>query len=441
MSKNTIIKGTFILTATGFLSRFIGFFFRSFLSHSFGEEQVGLYQLIFPIYALCFSISSAGIETALSRCIAQKISQGKKKQADIILYQAIMFSVLLSLLLILIIRKNAALISIHILGDLRCEPLLRTLVLALPFASIHSCICGYYLGRKQTKLPAISQLIEQLIRVGTVYFVYRILSSNHASVSVWIAVLGLVVGEIASALYCVRILIMHTLTPLKFSHFFQDFHLSKELWSLALPISSTRILTNVLQSIESISIPLCLQRYGYTTSESLATYGVLTGMALPCILFPTAITNSVSTMLLPTVAEIQAEHNLLRLKLLIQKVILFGFGMGTAFGMAFLIFGKFAGMALFGSALAGDFIRTLAWICPFLYMNATLLSILNGLGKAGSSFCNNIVSLSIRISGVWFGIKVFGMNGYLWGLLISQLTISILCISQLGLYIEKRELT
>ena len=48
MSKNTIIKGAFILTITGFLTRVIGFFFRIFLSHSFGEEQMGLYQLICP---------------------------------------------------------------------------------------------------------------------------------------------------------------------------------------------------------------------------------------------------------------------------------------------------------------------------------------------------------------------------------------------------------
>ena len=52
--KHAIIKGAFILTLTGFATRFIGFFYRIFLSQSFGEESVGLYQLIFPVYALCF---------------------------------------------------------------------------------------------------------------------------------------------------------------------------------------------------------------------------------------------------------------------------------------------------------------------------------------------------------------------------------------------------
>ena len=50
--KQVLIKGTIILTLTGFATRFMGFFYRIFLSHTFGEEGVGIYQLIFPIYAL-----------------------------------------------------------------------------------------------------------------------------------------------------------------------------------------------------------------------------------------------------------------------------------------------------------------------------------------------------------------------------------------------------
>lgn len=439
MSKNAIIKGTFILTATGFLTRFIGFFFRSFLSHTFGEEQMGLYQLIFPIYALCFSLSSAGIETALSRCVARKISLGKKKEANCILYQAILISLSLSLLLVFLVQKYASFLSIYVLGDLRCAELLSTLVFALPFASIHNCVCGYYLGQKKAKIPATSQLIEQLMRVGTVYVVYRIMQNNHSQASIWIAVLGLVVGEVASAIYCLRYYFSHSHTRFSLSVIHQNRNLSRELLALATPLTVSRILMNLLQSIESISIPLCLQKYGYTNSEALSTYGVLTGMALPCIMFPTALTNSVSTMLLPTVAEIQAEDDLLQLKKLIRRVIFFGFGLGTVCGIGFLVLGSLAGKILFDSTLAGDFIQTLAWICPFMYMNTTLLSILNGLGKANITFINNVCGLTVRISGVWVGIGIFGMNGYLWGLLISQLLVSVLCISQLGLYIEKRE--
>ena len=440
MSKNPIIKGTFILTITGLLTRFIGFFFRMFLSHTFGEEQVGLYQLIFPIYALCFSLSSAGIEIALSRNVAQKISQGKKKEADIMLYQALSLSLVVSLFLGFVVHRFATTFSIYILGDLRCEPLLQTLALALPFASIHSCICGYYLGQKKTEIPAMSQLFEQLGRVLSVYLVYKFLENNQTPGTIWIAVLGLGIGELISTLFCMRRFFVRPHTPFTCSAIFRNKHLFGELTSLAIPLTSSRILMNILQSVETISIPLCLQRYGYTNSEALSTYGVLTGMALPCIFFPTAITSSVSTMLLPTVAEIQAEDNLIRLKKLIQRVIFFGFGLGSFCGIGFLILGSSVGRLLFNSSLAGDYLRTLAWICPFMYMNNTLISILNGLGKATNSFLINICSLAIRIFGVWFGIISYGMQGYLWGLLGSQLLVSVLCVVNLKLYISARQL-
>ena len=46
IKKNTLITGTIILTVTGLASRLIGFFYRIFLSRLFGEENMGIYQLI-----------------------------------------------------------------------------------------------------------------------------------------------------------------------------------------------------------------------------------------------------------------------------------------------------------------------------------------------------------------------------------------------------------
>ena len=47
--KNPLLIGTIILTVTGLLSRFIGFFYRIFLSQTFGAEGMGIYQLISPV--------------------------------------------------------------------------------------------------------------------------------------------------------------------------------------------------------------------------------------------------------------------------------------------------------------------------------------------------------------------------------------------------------
>ena len=436
--KRTILLGTFILTATGLLTRFIGFFFRMFLSHSFGEEQVGLYQLIFPIYALCISLTCAGIETAISRCTARKISLGKKMEAAQILYIGLGTSLLLAFLVMLVLQNHAAAFSIYILGDVRCEPLLYAISYALPFASIHSCICGYCFGLKQTKIPAISQLVEQIVRVLAVYIIYRIARNNNGSANILSAVLGIVLAECASALFCLHFFPAKTQWSRVTQKLRKWFSLGRELFSLAVPLTSSRILLNILQSIESISIPMRLQQYGYSSSEALSNYGVLTGMALPCVFFPTAVTNSISTMLLPTVAEIQATKDFSKLKKLIQTVFLSCFSLGFICCIGFFFFSSFIGNVLFHSELVTDYLKILAWICPFLYLNATLISITNGLGSANISFFINLVGLSIRITGVLFFIPQFGMHGYLWGLLTSQFATCLLCFLHLFFYLKKR---
>lgn len=435
--KNAILKGTIILTATGLLTRFIGFFFRMFLSHAFGEEQVGLYQLIFPIYALGFSFASAGIETAISRCTARKISLNQKSDALRILYIGLTISLSLSFLTLFVLQSQASYLSVYILGDARCEALLTVIFYALPFAAVHSCICGYYFGLKQTKIPASSQLVEQIMRVGSVYMIYQFMDSHHRQTSILFAVFGIVIGEFCSAFFCIHCFASEKKKPHKPETVSRISTLTRELLTLSIPLTSSRILLNVLQSIESISIPLRLQQFGYSTSEALSNYGVLTGMALPCVLFPSAITNSVSTMLLPTVAEIQATKNYTPLKKLIGKVCFYCILLGSACCLVFFLLSNWIGEILFHSDLAGIYLKTLAWLCPFLYLNSTLASITNGLGKANISFLINTIGLAIRIAGVLFFIPIIGMNGYLWGLLLSQALTCLLYVFHLFFFLKK----
>ena len=426
MSKqHSLIVGTIILTATGFLSRFMGFFYRIFLSRTFGEEGVGLYQLIFPVYALGYSLTTAGIETAISRTVARKVSLGKEREAREILFCGLLISFLLACICVFVLRQNASFIAETLLGDSRCEPLLSILAYTVPCSAIHSCICGYCYGLKQTRLPALAQLVEQTVRICSVAVLYYLITKNGETAPISIAVCGLVFGEGASAIYT-----LHALRGRKFpAHALQSLRIfparAKELLTLSLPLTANRVLINLLQSIEAVSIPGQLERCRHSTSEALSTYGVLNGMALPCILFPSAITGALSVMLMPTVAEIQAADNRHEMRTIIKKVLGMCFILGLFCCLCFLLFGSFIGITVFHSKMAGQFIVTLAWICPFLYTNSALLSIINGLGKTGETFLINACGLGIRIAGVFFGISQFGIQGYLWGLLISQLTVSI----------------
>ena len=435
-SKHKLFEGAMILTAAGFISRIMGFFFRIFLSHAFGEENVGLYQLVFPVYSLCLALSTAGIQTAVSRMTAEKAALGKKNEARTILGTALSLTLLISIAEILFIQQNASFIAASFLGDERCADLLMIVSYALPCAAIHSCICGYYFGLQNTGLPALSQLIEQFVRIFSVLLLFAVTQNSGRTPSIHLAAAGITAGEFVSALFAA-----HSLTRLgsPVRTFFSKslFRHLRELLSLSVPLTANRTIVTLLQSVEAASIPVCLKLYGLDASGALSLYGVLTGMALPCIQFPSAVTNSVGIVLMPAVSATSTAGNRSAVIRLLKKAVGSCFILGLSCCLFFLIFGRLIGTLLFHSETAGKFILTLAWICPFLYTNTALFSAINGYGKTGFTFLINTCGLLIRISSVFFAIPHFGIQGYLWGLLISQLAVSVLAFTVLFKHASK----
>ena len=129
-------------------------------------------------------------------------------------------------------------------------------------------------------------------------------------------------------------------------------------------------------------------------------------------------------MLLPLIAEAQEKQERSYIIDAIKKTCFYSLLLGFSCTLFFLISGKWIGAVLFSNELAGTFIVTLGWICPFLYLSTMLHSILNGLGKTTSTFFLNILGLGIRILFVLFAIPIVGIKGYLWGVLLSQISMA-----------------
>lgn len=422
--KNVILRGTLLLTIAGLISRIMGFFYRIFLANTIGAEGMGIYQLIFPIYSVCFSLCASGIETAISKLTAEKIAIGKPGEASGILKAGLFLTLTLSLSCSLIIFNYAEILAEIFLKEPRCTPLLKILAVTIPFGTLQSCICGYYFGIHKAAVPSFAQIIEQSFRIGCVFLLHHICITNGMDISPAIAVIGLVFGEFCSLIFTITCFSFQPQKrmPLKFPVIYSTL---KEILSLAAPLSTSRICINLLASLEATVIPNALKAYGMDSAEALSIYGILNGMALPFILFPNALTSSISTMLLPAVSESQAAGQLNTLKSTIKKIFSFCVLLGCCCLIFFLLFGKYLGNFLFSSSLAGSFITILAWICPFLYLNTTLGSVLNGLGKTNITFFNGIAGLFIRIGFICFIVPKIGIHGYLFGLLASQLFVTL----------------
>lgn len=432
--RHPLLIGTAVLTLTGFITRIIGFFYRIYLSRLFGEEGMGIYQLVNPVLSLSFSLTAAGYQTAISKFVAERAVKDQSASFKPV-FAGLSISLPLSLFCSAVVYSLSDFIAIHMLLEERTASMLRILSFSIPLSAVHACINGYFYGRKKTGVPAVTQLLEQITRVTCVYMISSYAASKGCAPSINVAVFGLAAGEFVSMLISVVSIYCCLVAAERFpkSYMLKDsahrqamLPVYLSILGMALPLTANRIILNILQSIESVSIPACLKTYGYDTTTALSVYGVLTGMAMPFIFFPNAITGSVSVLLLPMISENYAIGNMKAVKEAAVRTIKYCFLLGFVCMAVFLLLGGWAGRRLFNSPLAGHFIRTLSFLCPFLYLDTTLSSILQGLGMAGRIFVLNVISLLVRLAFVFLAVPHFGITGYLWGILCSQILLSIL---------------
>ncbi|MGN0383103.1 MAG: oligosaccharide flippase family protein, partial [Eubacterium sp.] len=424
--KKAIIKGTLILTIAGLISRIIGFFYRIFLSNSIGAEGMGIYQLIFPIHAFCMSLCSVGIQTAISRFVAEESAVGNRRCGFKIMRAGLIISIIISVVTAFILFKFSDFIAANIINEVRCGSLLKLIAVSLPLACIHSCISGYFLGIKNASVPAWSQFIEQAVKLMALYLISIVLTANNQRLTPFVAVSTIVISEIGSCIFCIIMILSEKIYCQSLPITKSDSHKTtmcymKLIWSVAWVLTLNRLMLNFLQSGEAILIPYSLRRFGFSSSDALSIYGVLTGMAFPLIMFPSAIINSIALMLMPTIAEAHAGGNLKALIKSTSTSLRFCFYAGIFCTAVFIIYGNDMGIILFGEVSAGNYITILAWICPFIYLATTLGSILHGLGHTRLIFIHNLISSVLRLLLVIFAVPVIGIKGYLWGVLISQL--------------------
>lgn len=435
LRRHPFILGTLLLTGTGLISRIIGFFYRIYLARVFGEEGMGIYQLITPVLALTFSLCIGSYQTAISKYVAKESSQSNGR-SYLPLFCGLKISLTLSMICSLLLTCFAPFIGTILLSEPRTVPMLRLLSWSLPFSSFHSCINGYFFGLQKTAVPALSQILEQCARVGCVFITSAILLENGRIPSIAVAILGLTFGEIVAMTYSV-ILFFQTLKPYKPLPALPNPYFHPVL-KMAIPMTANQITLSLMQSLEAASIPSRLRLYGMSSKEALSTYGVLTGMAMPFIFFPNALTGAVALLLLPRISKDQAMGKDHEMKETIRRTITACLLLGFGAMIFFALFGRAAGTILFHSALAGQYITTLAFICPFLYLNMTLGSILNSLGLVGRMFLYHLISLSLRLGFVFFGIPWLGIPGFFYGFLTGQVILCALCVNSLWYYFKAR---
>lgn len=430
MSKQTIIKGTLILTITGILTKCLGFYNRIFLTRLIGVKELGTYQLIFPLYILGISFCCQGIATTITKHVSYLL--GKKNNLDT--RRVLRFGGLLSFTLSLLVSAcfffGCDFIAVHILKNTDCRILLRLLSPAVPFVAIKACINAFFIGHEKPIFSGSCQLIEQIIRIGSVYLLAISYMQDHVDAKT--AVLGVVIGEMGATLYAV---ICYMFFRRKQRHGHSSARKKSSLMIPMLkdivPITSNNLIFTLFSSFEAIILPTFLFQYYNNADTSMEMYGIITGIVIPFLLFPATITNSLSTMLLPSISYACAKRDTEAIKKALVSSALFCIMLGSFACILYILFGKPLCTFAFKSTEAGTLLQLMGFLCPFIYLSTTLSSVMNGIGYATQNLIYNILGISVRIVCIVFFVPHFGIHAYICGMFCGYLLHNALTIKKL----------
>src|SRR5699024_8497591 len=309
MSKQSFLRGTLLLIIAGMITRVLGFINRIVVARLIGEEGVGLYMMALPSLFLMLTLTQIGLPIAISKRIAEANEKGYFLKIKQIISFAFFIISCTSIIFTLLMIFLAPFIAKHLMTDARTLYPLLAVSPSIAVIAFSSVIKGYFQGMQNMKPQSVAIVIEQVVRICAIYFIISALVPYGIEYAAAGAMLGVFIGEIASFVYLFYMFKQKKKIELR-RQFGKALKHSKEtrkqLFSIALPNTGSRLISSFSHFLEPILVAQSLAIAGFTSVQATRQYGELIGYAMPLLFLPTFITNSLSIALLPSISAADA---------------------------------------------------------------------------------------------------------------------------------------
>jgi len=407
--KNKFFKSTLILIIGALLTKLLGFIIRIIFTRTVGVDAINLFSLIMPTYSLLITLASLGLPLAISNLIAENKVRSKK-----ILFSVIPATLLINLFLIIIIFISAPFISNTLLHNSDAYYPIISIAFIIPFVSLSSIIRGYFFGKQKMFPHTLSNIIEQIFRLGLIILFLPKLLKYGTILTVSVYILFNILSELVS------IVVFLFFAPKNFAinkHDLKpDIKVVKDVMSIAIPTTSSRIIGNIGYFFEPIILTFSLTLIGYTNAFVLNEYGVYNAYVLPLLTIPSFFILALNTSLVPEISK--NKHNK---KLVIRRLkqsLILSFIIGLISNIFVYIFTEDLLNLIFNTTKGVNYIKFLAPFFIFLYLEGPLASTLQALNYAKYTMSVTIITTIIKLITLFlFSILHIG----LYGLLISEI--------------------
>ena len=432
MKEQTLMVSTLILTATSFFTRTIGMISIIFLSHILGAEGIGIYELTMSVYTTAVAFASAGFSVSVSKLVAEELGRKASHNIANIMRIAFTFALSLSFFISILLFIGAPYLAKYIIHDSNASIGLRLLSISIPFISCSSCFKGYFYATKKTVFPASADILEQIVKMGLILTLVQIYSPLGFSYAYGAIGLGLTIGEMTSWTYLGSLFILDRKKQHEAHKKENDTALESStnlfirLISILLPIASISYIAYVFMSIENILIPTGLKKFGNSLQESMGLYGMLKGMVLPILFFPSAFLTAFSTTLVPEIAKANVLNRKERVITTTNRVLQLTFILSILVVGIFVNYSNELGFAIYKNEAIGPMLCALSLVVPFIYIEVVTDGILKGLGKQMSCLKYSILDSICRIILIYFLLPIKGMTAFMGIMMISCILTSTL---------------
>lgn len=414
---NKFISGTLILTLSGFVVKAIGSINWIILSRILGGEGIGIYQMAFPIYLLALDVSSAGLPIAISIITAEKAAKEDYAGAQRIFRVSLTMLCITALFLSFVVFFGARfLIDEQIIRESRAYYSLIALAPAIFFTTIIAGYRGYLQGWQQMTPTAMSQIVEQLVRVVVMLGFAALLLPYGLDYAAGGASLGAGAGGLAA--WLVLIYFYYKLKrslPKDGPVFPQESirHILKRLIVLAIPISLSSIMLPVVSNLDLLIVPRRLEVAGYSTAQATELFGYLTGMSVPLINLATILTAAMAMSLVPAISHSFTLKETDEIYSRTAGAMRISFLVTIPFSVMLYVMAEPVVTFIYNAPAATDATRAVAIAICFLGLHQITTAILQGLKRPKIPVINMGVACVTKVLCNWFLVAIpsFGITG------------------------------
>jgi stage V sporulation protein B len=432
--KDKFLRGALILTVAGLIVKIFGSVNRIILSRLLGGEGIGLYQMAYPFYLLMLSISAAGVPVAVSIVVAEKVAKNDYPGAHKVFLVTLKLMMAFGLFFALLLYLSAGfMIDSGMIRDSRAYYALVVLTPAVFFSSILASFRGYFQGYQLMTPPAISQIIEQFVRVMAMVILAYVLLPYGLTYAAAGAAFGAIPGSLAGLIVLTffyrrlrkqRLQSGEALTTTGETEPLGK--LAKRLILLAIPVSCANLLIPVTSSIDMIMVPNCLGSAGFSVAEATTLFGYLAGMAQPLLMMSLIPTISIAASLVPSVTETMTIGNFAETEHKIALAIKICLLITVPATIGLIVLAEPVAKVLYGTVQAAPVIANLAPSIIFLGIFQVTTGALQGLGQTAIPMWNMLGGAVVRVVAIWLLTSTVTWNilGAAWASNINYLVVA-----------------